>query len=119
MIAPHDLGLFTHTHDIGEAIKEITAFYDNYHSQRFVGDRLVLRLQHPPTEADLARLNDTYGDLLASGTIEAIGATEVEIEDRDHPDLPRIRFHFDRRSLGRLRAMIDDLNEMGPRPESG
>ncbi|MBU1494051.1 MAG: TIGR00730 family Rossman fold protein [Actinobacteria bacterium] len=117
MIVPNDLDLFKHTHDVGEAIDEICSFYDNYHSQRFVGDRLILRLTHAPSPADLERLNDSYADLLASGTIEAITATDLEIEDRDHPDLPRLRLHFDRRSLGRLRSMIDDLNAMARRPE--
>ena len=117
MIAPDDLGLFTRTHDVGRAIEEIRTFYANYHSQRFVGDRLILRLTHAPSAEDVRWLNDTYGDLLASGEIEAIGATEVEVEDRDHPELPRLRLHFDRRSLGRLRAMIDDLNTLAPGTE--
>ena len=119
MIAPNDLDLFMHTSDVTEAIDEISGFYDNYHSQRYVGDRLIVRLTHAPSLGDLERLNDTYADLLASGTIEAVTATDVEIEDRDHPDLPRLRLHFDRRSLGRLRSMIDDLNALAPRPEEG
>jgi len=116
MIAPEDLGLFMHTTDLGEAVDEICGFYANYHSQRFVGDRLVLRLQHGPAASDLERLNDSYADLLASGRIESVGPAPVEVEDRDHIDLPRLRLHFDRRSLGRLRAMIDDLNRMAPPP---
>ena len=105
------------TNDVSEAVEEICGFYDNYHSQRFIGDRLVLRLTHAPTAEQLERLNDTYGDLLASGTIEAAEAAPVEIEDDDHPELPRLRLHFDRRSLGRLRSMIDDLNAMAPLQE--
>ena len=119
MIAPTDLDLFMYTNDITEALEEICGFYDNYHSQRFLGDRLILRLQRAPSPADLERLNDTYADLLASGTIEAVGASEIEVEDGDHPDLPRLRLHFDRRSLGRLRSMIDDLNRISPEPEVG
>ncbi|MCB2224824.1 MAG: TIGR00730 family Rossman fold protein [Actinobacteria bacterium] len=114
MIAPADLDLFTLTSDVGQAVDEICDFYRNYHSQRFVGDRLILRLMHEPTVADVAMLNERYGDLLASGEIEAVPATRVEVEDGDHPDLPRLRLHFDRRSLGRLRAMIDDLNALAP-----
>ena len=116
-IAPEDLGLFVHTTDVGRAVDEIVGFYANYHSQRYVGDRLILRLTHRPSAPDLERLNDTYGEMLASGRIEAVGPTPIEIEDRDHPDLPRLRLHFDRRSLGRLRSMIDDLNRMVPGAE--
>jgi len=117
MITPNDPDLFMLTTDVTEAIDEICGFYDNYHSQRYVDDRLILRLMHTPAPDDIERLNDTYADVLTSGVIEAVPATGIEIEDNDHPELPRLRLHFDRRSLGRLRSMIDDLNALAPRPE--
>jgi uncharacterized protein (TIGR00730 family) len=111
MIAPDDLALFTHTTDLDVAAREITRFYANYHSQRFVGDRLVLRLRTPPDDALVQRLNDEYPDLLASGRIESVGPSDAEISDNDHVDLPRLRLHFDRRSLGRLRLMLNTVND--------
>jgi hypothetical protein len=111
MIAPDDLALFTHTSDIDTAAAEIVRFFANYHSQRFVGDRLVLRLKSAPGPALVERLNDEFPDLLASGRIEAITATDAEVADDDHIDLPRLMLHFDRRSLGRLRRLIDTLND--------
>jgi len=110
MINENDLSLFSHVHSIEEASQEISGFYANYHSQRFVGDRLILRLNHEPTDDQLESLNQGYSDLLASGSIERIEATDAEVSSDDHPDLPRLRLHFDRRSLGRLRQMIDTLN---------
>jgi hypothetical protein len=110
MIAPDDLALFTHTNDIDVAVREITGFFANYHSQRYVGDHLVLRLRTPPDDVLVERLNDEFSDLLASGRIDRIGATDPEVADDDHVALPRLRLHFDRRSLGRLRKMIDTLN---------
>jgi uncharacterized protein (TIGR00730 family) len=114
MIAPDDLGLLRHAASIEEAAEEITRFYRNYHSQRFVKGRLVLRLQHAPTDDDIARINDEFGDLVVDGRFERIEATQVEIADGDVPSLPRIRFHFTRRNIGRLRALIDTLNGMAP-----
>ena len=111
MIAPDDLALFTHTSDIDVAAAEIVRFFANYHSQRFVGDRLVLRLKFSPDPALVERLNDEFADLLASGRIEAITATDAEVADGDHVDLPRLMLHFDRRSLGRLRRLIDTVND--------
>jgi uncharacterized protein (TIGR00730 family) len=111
MIAPDDLALFTHTHDLDVAAREITHFYANYHSQRFVGDRLVLRLRTPPDDALVQRLNDEYSDVLASGRIESVEPSDAEIADNDHVDLPRLRLHFDRRSLGRLRLLLDTVND--------
>ena len=114
MITLDDLSLFSHATDAGAAADEIARFYANYHSQRYVEDRLVLRLRHAPTPADLERLNDEFADIVASGAIEAIGATAAEIADGDRVDLPRIALHFDRRSLGRLRRLIDALNDLVP-----
>jgi len=111
MIAPGDLALFTHTHDVGTAVTEITRFFANYHSQRYVGDHLVLRLRTAPDDALVQRLNDEFADVLASGRIEPIAATDPEVADDDHVDLPRLRLHFDRRSLGRLRMLIDAIND--------
>ena len=110
MITADDLSLFTHTTSIDEAADEVCGFFVNYHSQRFVGDRLVLRLSQAPSEAQIAELNEDFADLLASGSIEAITATDPELSSQDHPKLPRLRLDFDRRSLGRLRQMIDRIN---------
>ena len=117
MIQPDDLGLFHYTTSVDEAADEICSFYDNYHSQRYVNGHLVLRLLHEPTTEQIEQINDTFSDIVVAGAIERIAATSVEIEDGDHPDLPRIRFHFNRRSLGRLRSLIDHLNSLAP--ESG
>lgn len=114
MIGPDDLSLFTHTQSATEAANEVCSFYDNYHSQRFVDDRLVLRIKRQPTTDQLQELNDQFADILASGMVESIGATEAEIASDDHPELPRLAFHFNRRSLGRLRQMIDTINSFTP-----
>ncbi len=38
--------------------------------------------------------------------------------DADHVDLVRLALHFDRRSYGRLRALIDRLNRLVATPEN-
>ncbi len=110
MISPDDRNLFTFTTDIDEAVSEIIRFYDNYHSQRYVEGKLVLRLKHEPTEELLVELNDEFSDILVGGRIEKVGASRYEIADDDNVDLPRVRLHFDRRHLGRLRLLVDRLN---------
>jgi len=112
MITPDDLALFTHATDIAAAADAIANFYANYHSLRYVDDRLVLRLRKVPDPALIERLNDEFGDILASGRIEAIGATPAEIADDDLTALPRLSLHFDRKSHGRLRVMVDALNDL-------
>lgn len=110
MIAPADRNLFLATTDLDEACDEIRRFYGNYHSQRYVDGRLVLRLKHEPSDEMVDELNRDFADILVEGTIEKITATEREAADEDLPDLPRLRLHFNRRSIGRLREMVDRIN---------
>ena len=110
MIASDDRHLFKIAADVDEAISEILTFYDNYHSQRYVKGRLVLRLKHEPSAGLIAELNDEFQDLLVDGEIEKIAPTEAEVEGGDHLNLHRVRLHFDRRHFGRLRQLVDRLN---------
>jgi hypothetical protein len=114
MITEDDMDLARFTTSAAEAAEEITRFYANYHSQRYVEGRLVLRLLHAPTEEQVEKLNQLFPDVLVTGRIELIETTPAELEDGDHPHLPRLRLHFNQRSLGRLRAMIDHLNALVP-----
>ena len=48
LISPSDMHLFKVTSDVDEAVNEITTFYHNYHSSRYVGGQLLIRLQRAP-----------------------------------------------------------------------
>ena len=108
--APADRSLYLVTDSCEEATAEITRFYANYHSIRYVGDNLVLRLQHAPTDAQLADLNARFGHLVARGRIERAKPFDIERRHDDHVELPRIRFVFRRHRSGDLRALIDAVN---------
>jgi uncharacterized protein (TIGR00730 family) len=105
-----DLKLFKLTDDAEAAADEITGFYRNYDSMRFVGQRLVLRVQHAPDDAKLGELSRAFSDVLVSGEIERSEPFPVEVEDDDALDRERVVLHFDRASYGRLRELIDALN---------
>jgi hypothetical protein len=109
-ISPEDEHLVRITDDVAVALDEITSFYRNYHSLRFVGGDLVLRLQHEPAPELVHQLNDEFGDILLSGKIEPVATSKAEIADRDVPDLARLGLRFDRHSYSRLRLLIDRLN---------
>ncbi|MGB5759977.1 MAG: LOG family protein [Acidimicrobiales bacterium] len=113
MISEHDTGLYLHTHDAEEAVEYICSFYSCYHSIRFVGKRLVMRLLSPLDDAVLATLNQEFRDIVAKGSIGPIEVTDAERRDDDHLDLPRIAFQFDNRSFARLIAMIHRINQLG------
>ena len=54
LVSARDPGLYFITDDVSAAVREIVSFYRNYDSIRYVGDILVLRLQHEPSDAQLA-----------------------------------------------------------------
>jgi uncharacterized protein (TIGR00730 family) len=109
-VSLEDDRLFCVTDSIETAVDEIVGFYSNYHSQRFVKGRLVLRMRHAPSPDELASLNREFADIVARGEIDVIGPTPEEITDDDHVDLDRIAFRFDRHGWARLRNLVDRLN---------
>jgi hypothetical protein len=110
LVAEADLDLFLISADVDAAVDEVVGFYRNYHSSRYVGRRLVLRLAEAPSDRMIASLNQAFGDIVESGSIERIEATPSEVEDDDGLHLSRIAFRFDRRGYSRLRHLIDALN---------
>ncbi|MEO8603484.1 MAG: LOG family protein [bacterium] len=112
MIAPEDLRLFLVTDDCGRAVEEITRFYRVYHSSRYVEEQLVVRTLTAVPAPRLAELSAEFADIITSG---AIAACQPFAAERDEPrtlHLPRIAFHFDRHHYGRLRMLIDRINEV-------
>jgi uncharacterized protein (TIGR00730 family) len=110
MIGAEDMNLFKLTDDITAAGDEITGFYRRYHSMRYVGPQLVLRLTSTLPAQALEKLNDTYCGIVNSGRIEQC-AGPVEGEDGEHPDMPRLTLQFNRKNVGTLRLLINDINK--------
>jgi uncharacterized protein (TIGR00730 family) len=110
-ISGHDLNLVRITDDADVALEEITTFYRNYHSLRFVDGDLVLRMHSLPTDEELAALNEEFADVIVRGPIAPVEASKAEIADDDVPDLARLRFRFDRHGWARLRELINRLND--------
>ncbi|MGH9164896.1 MAG: LOG family protein [Acidimicrobiales bacterium] len=116
LVSPEDQSLYLVTDDVREAAGEILGFYRNYHSRRFVGDHLVLRLRASPSEAEMHALGDEFADIVVEGVIAASAPLPAEVADDDHLDLPRIALRFDRMSHGRLRQLIDRINVLPSAP---
>jgi uncharacterized protein (TIGR00730 family) len=113
LISPEDLNLFKVTDQIDAAVQEITHFYYNYHSSRFVRDKLVIRLNHKVQKKMLDHLNELFPDIIVSGKITQTEALPDEANEPKLINLPRIVFNFNRRGFGRLRQMIDEINRYG------
>lgn len=111
MISHEDLSLYLVTDNVARAVEEISRFYRVYHSSRYVNDLLVIRTLLPLPAALLADLNREFAPIVESGSIEACKAFAVERDDPTTFELPRIAFRFDRRGYGRLRQLINRINE--------
>lgn len=110
LIDPTDLDLFRICDRAEDAVEELVRFYRRYHSLRFVDDRLVIRLNAPLSDATLQRLNVDYVGILTEGRMEQM-VGPLAGEDGQLPEKPRLVMTFDRRSTGRLRQLIDAINE--------
>ncbi|MDF1859712.1 MAG: TIGR00730 family Rossman fold protein [Verrucomicrobiales bacterium] len=110
LISEEDFYLFKVTTDVDEAVSEITKFYSNFHSYRYVKQKLVMRLQKPISPEMLVQLNSEFIDLLEEGGFEACKAQPEEADEPHLADLPRLICVKKRGLAGRFRQMIDFIN---------
>lgn len=115
-ISPEDLSLFSVTDDVGTAISEILNFYSNYQSSRWVHDRLVLRVHQAPNDEELDQLNADFKDIVVEGEIEV--SEGLPQEGGEMAELPRVVLRCGRGKRGRIRRLIDALNELVPHVSS-
>jgi len=111
MIAREDLALFRLVDDHRSAVEEIIRFYRVYRSMRYVRDSLVLRLNEAVSEVLLAAINREFSDIVHGTKIRQTSALKDERDEPDLADLPRLVLEFNRRSHGRLRQLIDCVNQ--------
>jgi uncharacterized protein (TIGR00730 family) len=110
LIDDDDFALILCTDDVQVAADEVMGFYRNYHSLRWVGDQLVIRMHHGPTDEQLADLVEQFGDITTDGRIERTGPRPAEVRDNDHLDLDRIVLRYNGFAAGSLRRLIDAIN---------
>ncbi len=110
MISSEDQALYKITNSVDEAVDELLTFYNVYHSMRYVRDELVLRLRTSLSDEHMERLQTEFADILVSGKYEQRAPLPEESGEKELAAFPRLVFHFNRRSLGRLRMLIDDIN---------
>ena len=110
LINEEDMSLFVIVDSAEAAVSHILQFYRRYHSIRFVGRQLALRLRQTISAEQLEQIRARFTDLLSDGTFELRGPLEEELDEPALRDLPRLVFNFNRRSAGRLRQLISHLN---------
>jgi uncharacterized protein (TIGR00730 family) len=109
LISPEDQSLYRIVTTVDEAVDEVLSFYRVYQSMRYIGHDLVLRLRHAVSEEVLEKIRTGWADIVVSGTFEQHQGA-LPAEGTEFPALTRLRFHFNRRNMGRLRQLIDFIN---------
>jgi len=109
LISPEDLHLFLITDDVEQAVAEIFAFYRVFHSARYVEDDLVFRLKHSLPVPALQALEEEFADILRGPLRQQQGPLLVEGDES--PALWRLVIPFTRSRYGRLRRLIDAVNQ--------
>lgn len=110
LISPSDTSLYLITDDVSRAVEEVTTFYRNYHSIRFVGDLMVIRMQRPIPPETLGQLGSRHGHLASDGRIFATEATSAENKDGDNLEMARIALRYGAKGFADLRPLINDIN---------
>lgn len=111
MISPDDLSLYKVTTSATEARDEILRFYRRYHSMRFHEGALMLRLSSVVEDDELEELNTEFADIIVSGRIERAEPPNKENFDHHLKPLPHLRFNYRYGRSGRLRQLIDRIND--------
>lgn len=110
LVSPEDFNFFTIVHGVNRAVHEILQFYKIYHSARWVGQQLVIRIYRRLSKNAMVDLNEKFADLLREGEILQRSALRQEKNEPEIWDLPRLIFTPHRRSFGRFRQFIDAIN---------
>ncbi len=111
LISEQDFSLFMVTDDVDEAVEHITKFYRVFNSYRYVRDQLVIRLNRALTAKAVAKLNEDFADLLIDGKYVLGNALEQEANEEEIFTLPRLICKPKRSDYGRLRELVDAVND--------
>jgi uncharacterized protein (TIGR00730 family) len=110
-VSPEDMRLFDRVDSVERAVSIVRRFYSRYHSIRYVGSQLVIRMTSVIAPSRLKRLRDQFADLLLEGGKMVIsGPLAAEEDQPETMRLPRLVLDFDRQHVGRLKHLIDAIN---------
>ena len=109
-VSPEDFYLFKILHSVKDATAEISQFYKVYHSARWVGEELVIRIGRRLSNRAIVDLNEKFADIVRTGRIVQSNALRQEKNEPEIWNLPRLILIPDRRSFGRFRQLIDAIN---------
>lgn len=113
LISDDDLALYRITHDVEDAVAEIASFYRVFHSMRTIRKTTVVRLNHDVEDSVVETLSSEFADILGGKPVRRIASMKEESDEPATLGLPRLALAFNLLRFGRLRVLINRLNELG------
>lgn len=110
-ISESDLALLDFADDPRAACNVIEHFYSNFHSERWLGNELRLRLNHGLSDATVQAINEDFADICDERGIRLTGEHVDESDEPELRNLSRLALNFNRSDYGRLRELIDAVND--------
>lgn len=110
-ISKSDLLLYERLDSIDDVVDKIKSFYSRYHSLRYIGDFLVIRLRSGISQHKVDDLRSRFSKILApQGEMHLSGPLPEEIDEPEIRDLPRLVLGFNKKDFGGLKELIDSIN---------
>lgn len=109
-ILPSDMSLIKLLHTPEEVTQEIQQFYANYNSSRWFKETFALRMTHQLTEQALSYLNKHFDDISANEFTQQ-AYNEQQFKEDEFKHLNYLLFAFTGKQHGRLRELIDFINQ--------
>ena len=111
-ISHDDFRLIESVNRTDDVVTGIRSFYSRYHSLRYVGDQLVIRMSAHLDQEHVDSLIKDFADILIpGGTMRLSGHFDDEMDEPDLIHLPRLVVDFNKRDFGRLRQLVDAIND--------
>lgn len=106
-----DFNLMTLARSSDQAMREILSFYSNYHSSRWIDGRYAIRMHKALSKPALEQIKEQFGDICQQGSFQQSSPTEADPDEPELAGMHRLEFEFNGRHQGRLRALIDFINQ--------
>ncbi len=111
-ISRNDFRLIEMINRTDDAVARICHFYSRYQSLRYVDEQMVIRMASGLEQAQVDRLKLEFADILVpGGDMVLCGPLDAECSETELAHLPRLVVDFNKRDFGRLRQLVDAIND--------